>query len=128
MTPTFPEMVAGDAQGVGEVASALERAAHHLHHGDGVDGGALGLVLNAAGLCTTRHLDAAVDQLRDLSPAEREHDALDEDVARLSPLKHANLNVLGRYSIRASVPARGGLHALHEPAVVGLDDEDGTSG
>jgi hypothetical protein len=43
-------------------------------------------------------------------PAEaREHDVLNEDVARLSPLKHANLNVLGHYSFRASAPAGGGV-------------------
>jgi TnpA family transposase len=53
--------------------------------------GALGLVLNAAVLRTTRYLDAAVDHLRALSPEGREHDVLDEDVARAS-LKHANLN------------------------------------
>lgn len=29
----------------------------------------------------------------------------DEDIARLSPLKHRNLNVLGRYSFTASAPA-----------------------
>ncbi|MFF4398390.1 hypothetical protein [Streptomyces sp. NPDC001480] len=36
------------------------------------------------------------------------------DAARLSPLKHANLNVLGRYSVRASVPADGGLCPLRD--------------
>jgi hypothetical protein len=41
---------------------------------------------------------------------------LNEDVARLSPLKHANLNVLGRYSFRASTPAGGGLRPLPDPA------------
>ncbi|MFF1344037.1 hypothetical protein ACFVYT_40530 [Streptomyces sp. NPDC058290] len=44
---------------------------------------------------------------------------------RLSPLKHVNLDVLGRYSIRASVPAGGGLRPLRDPVVTGLDDEDG---
>ncbi|MCW2890070.1 MAG: transposase, Tn3 family protein [Streptosporangiaceae bacterium] len=52
-------------------------------------------------LWTTRYLDAAVDHLRALPPEEREHDVLDEDVARISPLKHANLNCLGRYSFAA---------------------------
>jgi hypothetical protein len=66
--------------------------------------GALGLVLNAAVLWTTRYLDAAVDHLRALPPAEREHDVLGEDVARVSPLKHANLNCLGRYSFAARPP------------------------
>ncbi|GHK05920.1 hypothetical protein SY2F82_77170 [Streptomyces sp. Y2F8-2] len=64
---------------------------------------------------TTRYLDAAVGRLRALPPEEREHDVRDEDVARLSPLKHANLNVLGRYSIRASVPADCGLRPLRDP-------------
>ncbi len=63
---------------------------------------ALGLVLNAAVLWTTRYLDAAVEQLRALPADQREHQVLDEDVARLSPLKHANSNVLGRYSFRGS--------------------------
>ncbi|MCX5151780.1 hypothetical protein OHB36_34375 [Streptomyces sp. NBC_00320] len=36
-----------------------------------------------------------------------------------------NLDVLGRYSIRASVPAGGGLRPLRDPVVTGLDDEDG---
>lgn len=46
-------------------------------------------------------------------------------MARLSPLKHANLNVLGRYTFRPSTPAGGGLRALRNPEAVGLDDEDG---
>ncbi|GGS48349.1 hypothetical protein GCM10010221_54400 [Streptomyces parvus] len=33
------------------------------------------------------------------------HEIRDEDIARLSPLKHRNLNPLGRYSFTASVPA-----------------------
>ncbi len=47
---------------------------------------------------------------------------LDEDVARISPLKHADLNVLGRYSFRPSVPAGGDLRPLRDPAEA--DDED----
>ena len=64
--------------------------------------GSLGLVLNAVVLWTTRYIDAAVAQLR----AEG-HEILDEDVARLSPLVHENLNVLGRYSFTASTPGAG---------------------
>ncbi len=71
--------------------------------------GSLGLVLNAAVLWTTRYLDAAVAALRELPAEQREHAGLDQDVARLSPLRHANLNVLGRYSFRASSPAGGEL-------------------
>ncbi|MDX3078393.1 hypothetical protein [Streptomyces sp. MI02-7b] len=47
---------------------------------------------------TTRCLDAVVGELRALSAEEREHDVLDEDVARVSLLEHADLNVLGRYT------------------------------
>lgn len=71
-------------------------------------------------LWTTRYIDAAVAQLR----AEG-HEIRDEDVARLSPLKHRNLNVLGRYSFTASTPAAGSLRPLRDPDAVGLDDEDG---
>ncbi len=37
---------------------------------------------------------------------QREHDVLNEGVARPSPLQHANLDVLGRYGSRASAPIR----------------------
>nr|WP_231509835.1 transposase [Streptosporangium roseum] len=87
--------------------------------------GALGLVPNAVVLWTTRYMDAAVDQLRALPADEREHEVLDEDIARVSPLRHANLNVLGRYSFRGSQPDGGGLRPLRDPATVVLDDEDG---
>ncbi|MGW0194800.1 Tn3 family transposase [Nonomuraea sp. NPDC003201] len=78
--------------------------------------GALGLVLNAAVLWTIRYLDAAVAELRALPADQREHQVLDEDVARLSSLRHANLNVLGRYSFRGSTPAGGVLRPLRDPA------------
>lgn len=65
-------------------------------------------------------------ELRALPAGEREHDVLDEDVARVSPLKHANLNVLGRYSFRASTLVDGGLRPLRDPGVSGFDaDDDG---
>jgi TnpA family transposase len=85
--------------------------------------GSLGLVLNAAVLWTTRYLDAAVDELRRSTPEGRE--VKDEDVARLSPLKGGNLNVLGRYSFRPVVPEGGRLRALRDPDAVDLDDVDG---
>ena len=80
--------------------------------------GALGLVVNAVALWTTRYIDAAVTQLR----AEG-HEIRNEDVARLSPLKHRKLNVLGRYSFTASVP-REGLRPLRDPDADELDDDD----
>lgn len=76
-------------------------------------------------LWTTRYLEAAVEQVRAPPAEERVHDVLDQDVARLSPLKHANLNVLGRYSFRVTVPADGGLRPLRDPDAVGLDDDEG---
>ncbi|MFG6196893.1 Tn3 family transposase [Nonomuraea sp. JJY05] len=57
-------------------------------------------VLNAIVLRTTKSIDAAVEQLR----AEG-HDLREEDIARLSPLKHRNLNLLGRCGFTASAPA-----------------------
>ena len=68
---------------------------------------------------TTRYIDAAVARLR----AEG-HEIRDEDIARLSPLKHRNLNVLGRYSFTASTPAGGALRPLRDPDTVELDEDD----
>ncbi|MCC5481262.1 transposase [Streptomyces barringtoniae] len=82
----------------------------------------------AAVLGTTRYLDAAVDHLRALLPEEREHDVLDDDVARVSPLKHADLNCLGRYSFAARPPREGRLRSLHDPATVHLDEDDEGTG
>ncbi|WLQ69231.1 Tn3 family transposase [Streptomyces glycanivorans] len=81
----------------------------------------LGLVLNAVVLWNTRYLDAAVETLRALPAGQREHDVLDEDVARLSPLKAGHLNVLGRYAFTPSQP-EGTLRPLRDPAAV--DEED----
>ncbi|MCZ4512519.1 Tn3 family transposase [Streptomyces sp. ActVer] len=74
--------------------------------------GALGLVLDAILLRTTKYIDAAVEQLRD------------EDIARLSPLKHRNLNLLCRYSFTASTPAAGVLRPLRDPDGPELDEDD----
>ncbi|WP_069734999.1 Tn3 family transposase [Streptomyces sp. EN27] len=92
----------------------------HQAYRDGMEDqlGSLGLVLNAVVLWTTRYIDAAVAQLR----AEG-HEIRDEDVARLPPLKHKNLNVLGRYSFTASQPVDG-MRPLRDPEAVDLDDDD----
>ena len=63
-------------------------------------------------LWNTVYMEAALAQLR----AEG-HLVKDEDVARLSPLLHEHINMLGRYSF--SVPdsvARGELRPLRDPA------------
>jgi TnpA family transposase len=93
----------------------------HQAHRDRMEDqlGSLGLVLNAVVLGTTRCIDAAVAQLR-----AEDHEIRDEDVARLSPLKHKNLNVLGRYSFTATQPVDG-LRPLRDPDAVDLDDDDG---
>ncbi len=79
---------------------------------------ALGLVLNAVVLWTTRYLDAAPAQL------EAEGYEIDEAAkARLSPLKDKHVNVLGRYTITPSQPARG-LRPLRDPATVEEGEAD----
>lgn len=98
-----------------------KRGTIHQAYRDGMEDqlGSLGLVLNAVVLWTTRYIDAAVVHLR----AEG-HGIRDEDIARLSPLKHRNLNVLGRYSFTASTPAGGALRPLRDPDTVELDEDD----
>ncbi|MFB9626224.1 Tn3 family transposase [Nonomuraea helvata] len=93
----------------------------HQPYRDGIEDqlGSLGLILNAVVLWTTRYIDAAVVQLR----AEG-HEIRDEDVARLSPLKHKNLNVLGRYGFTTTQPAGGTLRPLRDPDAAGLDDDE----
>lgn len=93
----------------------------HQAYRDGMEDqlGSLGLVLNAVVLWTTRYIDAAVVQFR----AEG-HEIRDEDVARLSPLKHNNLNVLGRYSFTPTQPAGGTLRPLRDPDAAGFDDDE----
>lgn len=98
-----------------------KRGTIHQAYRDGMEDqlGSLGLVLNAVVLWTTRYIDAAVAQVR----AEG-HEIRDEDIARLSPLKHRNLNVLGRYSFTASTPAGGGLRPLRDPDAPELDEDE----
>ena len=73
--------------------------------------GALGLVLNMIVLWNTLYMQAALNQLR--ANGEPVNDA---DVARLSPLLHEHINMLGRYSF--SMPeavAKGELRPLRDP-------------
>lgn len=66
-----------------------------------------------------RALDHAIHRRRRAQLRAEGHEIRDEDVARLSPLKHKNLNVLGRYSFAASTPAGGGLRPLRDPDAAG---------
>lgn len=73
--------------------------------------GALGLVLNIIVLWNTIYIDAILAQLR-----LQGHSVKDEDVARLSPLVHEHINMLGRYSF--AVPEsviKGNLRPLRNP-------------
>jgi hypothetical protein len=81
--------------------------------------GSLGLVLNAIVLWTTRYIDVAVAQLQ----AEG-HEIREEDITRFSPLKHRNLNLLGRYSFTASTPAAVALRPLSDADALELDEDD----
>ncbi|WP_329448337.1 hypothetical protein OG906_35150 (plasmid) [Streptomyces sp. NBC_01426] len=49
----------------------------------------------------------------------------DEDIARLSPPKHKNMNLLNRYSFTASTPAAGALRPLRDPEAPERDENDG---
>ncbi|MDC0948373.1 Tn3 family transposase [Gammaproteobacteria bacterium] len=70
---------------------------------------ALGLVTNAVVLWNTIYIQAAFDHLRDEGV-----DVKREDAARLSPLQHKHLNVLGRYSFALDGQiAKGELRSLN---------------
>jgi TnpA family transposase len=73
--------------------------------------GALGLVVNIIVLWNTIYIEAALEQLRKEGFQMR-----DEDVARLSPLIHDHINMLGRYSFAMpDIVAKGGLRPLRDP-------------
>jgi TnpA family transposase len=80
--------------------------------------GALGLVVNAIVLWNTLYMDTALDQLR-----TEGYPIHDDDVARLSPLVHEHINMLGRYAFTLPEPvARGALRPLRSPAALSDDD------
>ncbi len=75
--------------------------------------GALGLVVNMIVLWNTIYMEAALNQLR-----LEGHQVYEADVARLSPLIHDHINMLGRYSFAMpEIVARGELRPLRNPAV-----------
>jgi TnpA family transposase len=104
----------------GEGRHSVARAVFHgkrgelrQHYREGQEDqlGALGLVLNIIVLWNTIYLEAALNQLR----AEG-YPVKDEDVARLSPLQHEHINMLGRYFF--AIPdavAKGELRPLRDP-------------
>jgi TnpA family transposase len=73
--------------------------------------GALGLVTNAVVLWNTIYMQASLNHLRQQSVEIRE-----ADEARLSPLVHGHVNMLGHYSfILAEQVMKGELRPLNQP-------------
>ena len=73
--------------------------------------GALGLVLNILVLWNTRYMEVALNRLRADGVEVKA-----EDVARLSPLMHEHINMLGRYAFLVpDVVRRGELRPLRTP-------------
>jgi hypothetical protein len=52
------------------------------------------------------------------------HEIREEDITRLFPLKHRNMNLLGRYSFTASTPAAVALRPLSDADALELDEDD----
>lgn len=104
----------------GESRNSLARAVFHGTRGElrqryreGQEDqlGVLGLVVNIIVLWNTLYMTAAGERLK-----QHGYPVLEEDVARLSPLIHEHINMLGRYSF--AVPeevARGELRPLRNP-------------
>lgn len=95
--------------GGGEVASA---DGIRFVYTDGQEDqlGALGLVTNAVVLWNTIYMQAALDHLR-----KQGETVNDEDIARLSPLCHGHINMLGHYSFTlAELVTKGHLRPLKE--------------
>lgn len=80
--------------------------------------GALGIVINAVTLWNTRYLSASLDWIRELGL-----DVLPEDVARLSPIRHAHISMLGRYHFEvADDIAAGAMRPLRDPDALQAND------
>lgn len=104
----------------GEGRHAVARAVFHGRKGElrqryreGMEDqlGALGLVVNAIVLWNTRYMGVALSDLQRSGTVVN-----DEDVARLSPLLHEHVNMLGRYDF--TLPdeiASGQLRPLRDP-------------
>jgi len=72
----------------------------------------LGLVTNAVVLWNTIYIQAALDNLR-----QQSFEIKDDDEARLSPLVHAHINMLGHYSfILTENVLKGELRPLNRPS------------
>ncbi len=101
----------------GESRHAVARAICHGQKGeirkrytDGQEDqlGALGLVTNAVVLWNTIYMQAALDHLRAQGETLN-----DEDIARLSPLCHGHINMLGHYSFTLAELVTGQPSVIH---------------
>ena len=73
--------------------------------------GALGLVVNAVVLWNTRYLGASLEWLEAISD-----EVHPDDIPRLSPLRFAHINMLGRYHFEVNADvAAGMLRPLRDP-------------
>jgi Tn3 transposase DDE domain len=64
------------------------------------------------------YMDAAVNQL-----SAEGYEARPEDIARLSPLGHKHVDMLGRYAFTLpDTVARGELRPLRDPQTAGVDE------
>lgn len=104
----------------GESRGRLARVVYHGNRGEmrekyrtGMEDqlGALGLVVNAIALWNSRYMQAALEMVEAIGD-----DVLEDDVARLSPLKFAHINMLGRYHFELDQSVLGGdLRPLRDP-------------
>jgi len=103
-----------------ELRHRLARAIYHGQRGEmrqkyreGMEDqlGALGLVVNAVVLWNTRYLGASLEWLEAISD-----EVHPDDVPRLSPLRFAHINMLGRYHFEVNADvAAGMLRPLRDP-------------
>lgn len=91
------------------VVSAEKNSPPSWASSEKIRSGAIGLVLNALVLFTTRCMDAAVNHLR-----ADGFDVRDEGVARLSPFIRITFHMLGLYSFQLPDLPRG-LRPLRDP-------------
>lgn len=104
----------------GETRGQLARVVYHGNRGEvrekyrtGMEDqlGALGLVVNAIALWNSRYMQAALEMVEAMGD-----EVLEEDISRLSPLKFAHINMLGRYYFELDQSAAGGdLRPLRDP-------------
>jgi TnpA family transposase len=111
----------------GESRGRLARVVYHGNRGEmrekyrtGMEDqlGALGLVVNAIALWNSRYMQAALEMVEAIGDK-----VIEEDVGRLSPLKFAHINMLGRYHFELDQSVLGGdLRPLRDPNTTGVLD------